>query len=110
MPVRTALLARGLSGTANVLVTVYTCPTGKTAILKDIRILSAGSAVTNAVVRVTSGSALMHIVDQALVVGDPVVEQGFVVLEPGDQVKIVCTATDAAYYRISGAELDGVAP
>lgn len=110
MAVRTALLARGQSGAANALVTVYTCPAGKTAIVKDVRMLSAGDPVTNAIVRLTSGSALMHVIDGPLVVGDPVVAQGFIVLEPGDQIKVVCTGANSAFFWISGAELSGVAP
>lgn len=110
MAVRSALLARGQSGAANALVTVYTCPAGKTALVKDVRMLSAGDPVTNAIVRITSGPALMHLIDGPLVVGDPVAVQGFVVLEPGDRIQVVCTGANSTFFWISGAELDGVAP
>lgn len=107
MTVRTLRLAVGNSGTGSE-VTIYTCPSGKTAIIKDVRCSVPAGSNTRAVVAIRSGASQVAFFDVALGVS-AIDRQGFVVLEPGDQVRLF--ATGAAFIAwLSGAELDGVAP
>ena len=50
MPVRSNRFFAGNTLPVSTIHTVYTCPAGKTAIVKDVRVSSAGSSVTRAVV------------------------------------------------------------
>lgn len=108
MAVRSARLAIGDS-TAGAAIDIYTCPAGKTAIVKDVRVWAENGACPRVAVYVDSGADRAAFFDAAvgnLAVG---VAQGFIVLEPGDQVGIF-SQTVAVAYHVSGAELDGVAP
>ena len=107
MTTRSARLAVGTSTTSAV-VTVYTCPTGKTAIVKDVR-LYAGASVGRAVVLVQQGSTDVSIIDEALAATGISQRQGFIVLEPGDTIRVY-SSTNTFNYWVSGAELAGVAP
>ena len=89
--------------------TVYTCPAGKTAIIKDIRVSALNGAVSRVAVFVDSGSERTGILDQALSNLETIQRQGFMVLEPGDE--LVCLGSgNGAQVWASGAELLGVAP
>lgn len=108
MPVRSARLAAGTSTNLSEKV-AYTCPAGKTAILKDVRIHSPVDGLSQASVFMVSGpSAVTLIVGSIPALGQKS-EQGFIVLEPGDQLRVFSNGGTFNYW-LSGAELDGLAP
>lgn len=107
MTTRTSRLAVGISTTGAV-VTVYTCPAGKTAIVKDIR-LYAGASVSRAVVALGSGVRLPSVLDEAITGPGVAQKQGFMVLEPGDTIRVYSQGNTFEFW-ISGSELQGVAP
>lgn len=110
MGVRSVSLCQGNSSPAGTLFTVYTCPAGRTAIVKDIRLSEAAGATTRCVVQAVSGAQQVHIVETNLSANAAYRETGaFVVLEPGDELKVFSSG-GTFRFRISGAELDGVAP
>lgn len=110
MPVRTARLAAGLSGPGASQKTVYTCPGGRTAILKDIRVVGRTDPAQTYTVYLVSGPTLVFLLRGSLAANAPAAAQGFVVMEPGDQLRVDTPVTDHIAYWVSGAELDGLAP
>lgn len=110
MAVRTARLSEGQTGTAGVTVVAYTCPAGKTAILKDIRLSTVGGAAVSTIVALTSGPRFCNIILQSIPSGSVESRQPYIVLEPGDQVVINANQTGGIVWWFSGSELDGVAP
>lgn len=110
MPVRSARLAVGLSGAGASQKTVYTCPAGRTAVLKDVRLVGRSDPAQPVTLYMVSGPTLVYLVRASLAANQTAAAQGFVVLEPGDQLNIDTPVTDHAAYWVSGAELDGVAP
>lgn len=111
MPIRTARLAEGQTGAAGVTVVAYTCPAGRTAIIKDVRLSTIGGAAVNTIVALTSGPRFCNILVEALPgAGVPRSMQPYLVLEPGDQVVINASQPNGIIYWLSGVELDGVAP
>jgi hypothetical protein len=107
MTVRTAVLAVGVSGNG-VFATVYTCPPGRTAILKDIRLTATGASTTRAIVACNSGPHGTYLIDQPLPANHGV-QGAFIVLEPGDTVSALHVG-GPFNVRLHGSELDGVAP
>lgn len=110
MPVRTARLAVGSAGVSGAGVVMYTCPTGKTAIIKDIRVGSTGGAAADFLIGGVSGPAVVRLLTGNVPAGDVRGLQPWIVLEPGDEIFIVPSVTGALNYWLSGTELDGVAP
>ena len=108
MPVRSNRFFAGNTLPVSAIHTVYTCPAGKTAIVKDVRVSSAGSSVSRAVVIALSGGQAISLLDAAVGTTAVLSVLGFIVLEPGDQLQVYSEGT-AARVWISGAELDGVA-
>lgn len=111
MAVRTKLLGEGNLGTSAG--GFYTCPAGKTAILKQIAAFNpvAGAATTLFVqVELDSGN-LRGLLREALGAGVALRFGGlFVVLMPGDSIVAqVNPASANATVHFSGTELDGVA-
>jgi len=106
--VRSARIASGAaaSGTTTTLVT---CPAGKTYIVKDIRVSHTSTGNTQYILATASGPGSVWLDHGTLTA--PVVKsyQGFIVLEPGNQLVIFSSAA-AIDYWVSGAELDGTAP
>lgn len=109
MTVRTATLAVGSSAPANAEHVIYTCPSGRTAILKDLRLYSGAGATKVAVFIETSGAARVSIVVSALAADSTDQRQGFIVLEPGSKVGLYSEGGTFVAW-LSGSELDGVAP
>lgn len=107
MTTRTSRLAVGNSTTSAVVV-VYTCPAGKTAIVKDVR-LYAGSSVGRAVFLARHSGTDVSIIDEPMTASSVTQKQGFIVLEPGDQLAVYSSTNTFAFWA-SGAELAGVAP
>lgn len=111
MTVRTARLAEGQTGLAGVTITAYTCPSGKTAIIKDIRLSTTGGAAVNTILALTSGARFCNVLVESLPgSGATRSLQPYLVLEPGDQLVINASQPNGIIYWLSGAELDGVAP
>ena len=109
MPVRTARLAAGIAAAGGGEHIAYTCPPGRTAIVKDVRVASPAGANSRAVVFLLSGPARPAIYDQPLGLNQTAVVSGFIVLEPGDQLRLFPFDFELQYW-ISGAELEGLAP
>ena len=111
MTVRTARLAAGTTGTASVTVTVYTCPTGKTAIVKTINVSNASGSANSTIVAAQSGAAIVNLAIESLAGGSGLkVIEPYLVMEPGDQLLINSNQTNGIKYWVSGVELEGVAP
>lgn len=109
MTVRTARLADGDSAPAATAHVIYTCPTGKTAIVKDLRLDTGSSSPTRAAVQFSRGSDWISVIDGPRgALATPSVE-GFIVLEPGDQIRLYSEGGTFAVI-VSGAELQGIAP
>lgn len=109
MPVRTAVLAHGVLSALNTFVVVYTCPGGRTAIAKDLRVSNNAVEATRVILAVLSGAEQTRVINTQVADGGTATGQGFIVLEPGDQLTLF-TGTNAVRYHVSGSELDGVAP
>lgn len=111
MPVRTARLSEGQTGTANVTVVAYTCPTGRTAILKDIRLSTVGASAVSTILALTSGARFCNVLFESLPGGGiPRSMQPYLVLEPGDQLVVNASQVNGIIWWVSGVELEGVAP
>jgi hypothetical protein len=91
------------------LAVVYTCPSGKTAILKDIRVsANQAGAVSRCVVAWISGPSQGAFCDTPLNALQTASFGAFAVLEPGDQLAVYATGNNFSFL-LSGSELDGVA-
>jgi len=88
----------------------YTCPAGKTAIVKDIRLSTVGGSAVSTIVAVTSGPRFCNLLIESLPSGSARSMQPYLVLEPGDQVVINANQANGIIWWLSGSELDGVAP
>lgn len=109
MAVRSARLGTGNSNPSGSDKTIYTCPSGVTALVKDIRVNYASGTVSRGYIRLQSGGDSVIVIDRAFAAGDTASVQGFMVLEPGDQVLIFASG-GALQVWVSGAELAGLAP
>jgi len=87
----------------------YECPTGVTAIFKDLRLSCPGSPTPRAVVFVSSGPADVVLVDQAMGTGDVLGRDYWIVLEPGQEIRVYSVDEPFTYW-MSGTELQGLAP
>lgn len=110
MSVRSARLAVGLSGPGASQKVIYTCPAGVTALVKDIRVVGRSDPAQTFTVYAVSGPTLVFLMRGSLAGNQVAAVQGFVVLEPGDQLKVDDPVTDHLAYWVSGSELAGVAP
>lgn len=108
MAVRSARLAAGTSGTLGTETTLYTCPAGRTALLKDVRVSVAASGNTRTVLWLQSGAVRVSLVDKPMSEFETVERVGFMVLEPGDQLRVFASGAQARVWA-SGAELVGLA-
>jgi hypothetical protein len=88
---------------------VYTCATGRTVILKDIRFWAAFGAIPRVALYLSSGAGQVSIVDRALANVEAYGAAAWCVLEPGDQLWVFSQTNNVRYW-FSGTELDGVAP
>lgn len=109
MTVRSVRLGEGDSAPAGTPKVIYTCPSGVTAVLKDVRLDTAASSPTRAAVQLSSGGSWHSIMDgPRSALATPSVT-GFIVLQPGQQVRLYSEGGTFSCV-LSGAELDGVAP
>lgn len=97
------------SAAANAEHVLYAAPAGKTAIVKDLRMYSEAGCSRAVVFLNRSGPGSVSIVDQALGALAVHEEQGFLVLEPGDELRVYSEGGTFVTWA-SGAELAGVAP
>lgn len=88
---------------------LYECPAGRTAILKDYRLYSDAGNTRSVLLMKPSGAAGISLYDNAIGATTVVVGSGFVVLEPGDQLRVYSEG-GTFLALLSGSELDGVAP
>ena len=109
MTVRTCRLAVGYTSPVATDTLLYTCPAGKTAVIKDVLMSGSGIAATRGLVQVRSGSDRAHIIDQPVGAQEAAHLGCWVVLEPGDTIYAYSTAQPVRVW-VSGAELAGVAP
>lgn len=108
MAVRTKELGN-LQGVAGAPVTLYTCPAGKTAIVKEWSV-SSNSAHTGQLT-IKRGADIWKVWSGATGAGGYAAESGrFLVLEPGDLLQATRLSGSAGGdWWVSGSELDGVA-
>jgi len=108
MAVRSKTLGTGLSVNGAFTI-IYTCPPGRTAILKDASMTPAAPGVTRAVLSVSSGPNRAFLFDAALGALPGQITGRFAVLMPGDHIELFSTGQPFVA-KCWGAELDGVAP
>ena len=77
--------------------------------MKDVRIDPGSSSPTRAAVQIGSGARQISIHDGPLSALQYKSLQGFIVLEPGDTVRLYSEGGTFDAW-VSGAELDGLAP
>jgi hypothetical protein len=112
VPVRTQRLAVGNSAATGVTQTVYVCPAGRTAIVKDIRLnWMQGGDLANSLVAIGSGPTFLFLFKGTVTAGGvAVLQRDFVVLEPGDRIDVRSDTAGTICWWVSGTELDGLAP
>lgn len=110
MATRSARLARGLSGGADVTIVVYECPTGVTTIVKDIRLAKEAVGTAHIAIGMRSGSAITWLMNGDVAGPLTVAMDTWVILEPGDELILNNAVANSWNYWISGSRLAGVAP
>lgn len=111
MAVRSKVLASAVATTT--LTTIYTVPAGRTAIIKQLSIYnpSGGATTTLFVSMLIGGSARGLFLETGIA---PNSSSGatamYVVLGPGDSLRISANPSSALQFTAHGVELDGVAP
>lgn len=109
MAVRSARLAAASSSPANAEHTIYTCPSGKTALVKDLSLYSGAGCSVAAIFVERSGPVRVSVTTGSLGADATRRLSTFVVLEPGDTIGVYSESGTFTVW-VSGAELDGVAP
>lgn len=116
MAVRSKQLAARRAGLANNNVVIYTCPSGVTALVKDINIYNRSGAIQDLRVGVDPvGAVTANITyeDQAFPIKGTWHFMPWWVLLPGDSLFVRidgAAATDGLFCLVSGSELQGIAP
>ena len=114
MAVRTAVVAKGLlaaAGAPGAATNLRIVPAGMTIIVKCVILHAPDGAMVPIVHARTSAGAPGGVWSPTLVQNKPDTWLPWLVLEPGDRLDIVQPANAGRLaYRISGTELDGVAP
>jgi len=109
--VRTARLAAGRTGTANITVSAYTCPSGKTAIVKSVHATCVSGSATVLILAASSGATTINLHFGSLASGAvQSLTELYLVMEPGDEFLVNSNQTNGVTYWLSGVELEGVAP
>lgn len=90
--------------------TLYTCPSGKTAIIRSIRIHQPNSSTQTLTLRVRPSGAGSSFVVRTIVLAQnaSLEEEVWCVLSPGDILAIRSANAFTAGLWVSGAELEGV--
>src|SRR5262245_43758377 len=111
MTVRTAVLAFGTQSVGSAVASVYTCPQGRTAILKHVILSKTIGEDTYIAFGVGSGAGNYWLLNRTVVTGTNNVSlDAWIVLEPGHQLRIQVPNGGAVNFWASGTELAGVAP
>lgn len=111
MAVRTARLAAGNAGASGAVKVIYVCPSGRTAIVKDIRLHNSTGGPIAAVLGLKSGAEFVPVLNTgSLDAGPRSFPDCWLALEPGDSIELVSGAAGGIQYWLSGTELEGVAP
>jgi len=109
MAVRTARLFGPITTTASPQ-TLYTCPSGVTAIIKNISVASDSASSITCDVFINGSAWANYIFRQVVPTKVAVVVNNlFLVLEPGDTLQVKSSASFATWSG-HGTELQGVAP
>jgi hypothetical protein len=109
--VRTARLAAGVVGPASTLQTVYTTPTGVTAIVKDVRASRGVSGAVFITIGLLSGPHFIGLINRQIDTTENLLAiQPWCALEPGDRIAVQSATAGGFTFFISGTELRGVAP
>lgn len=91
-------------------VTLYTCPAGRTAIIKQLNAVNVGLATSSYQLRLNGTTASQNIAAASIAAGaDEARFDRYIVLGPGDVLRMIGT-TVAIISSGFGVELDGVAP
>lgn len=109
MSVRTNLLAaQGALSTGAI--TLYTCPTNRVAIIKDVRVaapVGGATSITLSLLRTDGGGNRVWRVESAPANAVYVLTDWFLVLEPGNALQINVAGNTGAAATVSGALLAG---
>ena len=109
MAVRSLNLANGGLVVANAPITVFTCPAGRTVILKDVRLWVSGASSVSTVLAAGSPDGLVLLVNEVISPAAVRSLQPWIVLEPGHTLQMSQNVANSVRYWLSGAELAGVA-
>lgn len=91
--------------------TLYTCPSGVTALIKDLNFVNSGSSTATIKLCVNSLVASQALFWNLSMAANTHTNQGrFIVLEPGDTIVALLSVANTISCAGYGAELDGVAP
>lgn len=109
MAVRTKELGHKSGATANTLHLIYTCPVGKTAIIKDVCVECGGAGIVQ--VTILRGTDQGRVFRASMTAGQWLASAPrFCVMEPADELYVLWTVTSTTHHVwVSGTELDGVA-
>lgn len=108
MAVRTKLLAEG--ATPNVFTTIYTCPAGETAILKNIHCFNPAGGATELVEIQFNASGTNRVLERASMPVQTIFAfDTWIVIPAGATMRIRSTPNGGVNYWFSGTELEGVA-
>lgn len=108
MAVRSKRLADGDSAPDDTPHLIYTAGAGETVLVKDIHIDGGSGGCSRAAMQVSSGGDWMSVTDGALGVLGIRSIQPWIVLLPGDQLRVYSEGGTFQYW-VSGAELEGLA-
>jgi hypothetical protein len=108
--VRTKRLASGRITTATATV-VYTCPTGETAIVKQIWLFNVNATVSNevGVLFDLATNAQTPLWEDTLVAREGLWLDLWTVLLPGDRIGLKTSVAGGINFLVSGTELEGLA-
>lgn len=111
MPVRTDRLWAVTGIVSGPAVTVLTCPTDQTIIVKDFTLQNVGGSSTGISLTLRTSTATVNVFRGTIASGDTTVErERFVVLTPGDSLEVAGLAAGASVRSAGfGSRLAGVA-
>lgn len=107
MAVRTARLGDNTPLVAGVIATIFTCPAGRTAIVKDAVLFNSGGANSSMRLYVNTGSGDVEVARSLVSSGAAfTTNDRFIVLEPGDSLRAQSVST-AGHAIAFGTLLEG---
>lgn len=109
MAVRTKRLFLGASGAAGTLNLVYTCPAGETAIIKSIGLVRPAAAAAGCLFAIRTGGVDTFVLRVDTNAGGGALSLPWIVMHPGDELRVLAAIANEFMMAISGTELEGVA-